>query len=272
MIAKPPEEKLGSSPGEAASGIRGLLISLALFAIGLIGLGVLFGVWVLYAVNQAKLEARRKTSAHQLQQIVLAMHQYHDDHGFLPRAGWTLPSGERTRSWRVSLLPYIEQKTLFNQIHVDEPWNSKANQIATSYRPSLFRIPVDYDRSDSDTDYLVITGPGTLFEEGRDLNFAACTDGPANTIIAVEVLSSGVHWAEPRDLDIRTMVCKINQGGAKGIRSPWKGGAYVAFADGSVRFLPNETLEANLRAMITRNGDEVVNPDGLTPPKVLSGQ
>lgn len=251
---------------------RRLLVAFAVGLFFLVGTITLAGVGLFYAVDQAKLAARRTSSAHNLKNIVLAMHAYHDEHGKFPRAGWTLPDGGRTRSWRVSLLPYLEQKQLFEQIRSDEPWNSDANRTVTRYRPSLFRIPVDDDRSDSDTDYLVITGPGTLFEEGRDLNFAACTDGPANTIIAVEVLDSGIHWAEPRDLDIRTMVCKINQGGAQGIRSPWKGGAYVAFADGSVRFLPDETLEANLRAMISRNGDEVVNPDGVTPPKVLTGQ
>ena len=104
------------------------------------------------------------------------------------------------------------------------------------------------------------------------MRLATCMDGPANTILAVEVVDSGVHWAEPKDLDIRTMIMKINGDRAKAISSPWPGGAYVAFADGSVQFLSSKTLEANLRAMITCNGNELVNPDGVTPPKVLTGQ
>lgn len=272
MSVQPANVKPEASPTHTAPGIRSVLLSLTVFVLGLVGVGVLYCMWVLYAVDNAKFEARRTSSAHNLKSIALAMHAYHDEHGSFPRAHWTLPSGERIRSWRVALLPYLEQKDVFDAIQQDEPWNAEANQQAYRYRPSIYRMPLDQDRSDFDTDYLVITGPGTLFEDGRDMRMSACTDGPANTILAVEVLKSGVHWAEPRDLDIRTMILKINGGGAKGICSPWPGGAHVAFADGSVRFLDDKTLEANLRAMISRNGDELVNSDGVTPPKVLRGQ
>lgn len=38
-----------------------------------------------------------------------------------------------------------------------------------------------------------------------------------------------------------------------------RSGFHVAFGDGSVRFLPMDTPEATLRAMITRNGGEQLN-------------
>lgn len=201
--------------------------------------------------------SRRMQSGNHLKQIALAMHNYHEEYGHLPRAYWVTEDGERRYSWRVALLPFIEEQDLADRYRPLEAWNSGGNLELSKERVKVYEQPGKTEMN-TETCYMVITGPGTLFEEGKDISFADCTDGLANTILAVEVKDSGVNWAQPVDLDIRNMIFQINRGGL-GIGSPWKGGAQVAMADGSVRFLDDKTLESTLRAMITRAGGETVS-------------
>jgi prepilin-type processing-associated H-X9-DG protein len=230
--------------------------NLRLGCLVLVGLAIVVA-FCLPAMRHAGPAARRMSSGNNLKQIALAMHNYHDIHGKFPRAYHLTENGERTLSWRVAILPYIEQAELRQRYRADEPWDSEANLLVGEEPISVYRNPGDEGSKPNQTSYMVITGPGTLFEEGKDFSFADCLDGSANTILAVEVINSGANWTQPIDLDIRNMILKIN-GGGFGISSPWKGGANVAFADGSVRFLPNDTLEESLRAMITRAGGEEV--------------
>ncbi len=213
---------------------------------------------VLPNIRYAGPAARRMSSGNNLKQIGLAMLNYHDLHGKFPRAYHVLPSGERTMSWRVAILPHVEQESLFHRYRSDEPWNSQANLEVAKERVPQYQNPSNKDRDSRETYYMVITGPGTMFEEGKDFSFDDCRDGTANTILAVEVKATGVNWAQPVDLDIRNMIFKLN-GGAFGISSDSPGGAQVVFVDGHVRFLSNDTLESTLRAMITRSGGEDVH-------------
>lgn len=241
--------------------LRKALVSLAVVCFGLCALVLAFS-WVLIAlVNHGKFEGRRRISENNLRQIGIAMQNYHTEHGCLPRAHWKSATGERTLSWRVALLPYLEAKDYFDLIDVSKPWDSLENKRAINGRIPTFMMPIEDDSPMTDTSYVVITGPGTLFEEGKSVTFAECTDGLQNTILAVEVSHSHIHWTEPRDFDIRTMRLQINGAPSIGISSPWPGGANVLFADGSVRFLRNELLESDLKAMITRGGGESISFD-----------
>ena len=193
-----------------------------------------------------------------MKQIALAFHNYNDVYGSFPAAYQLDADGKRTMSWRVAILPFLEQQNLYQMYKADEPWDSAVNQAVSNVSVMTYRNPADAKASPTETNYMVITGPGTLFEEGKQTKFSDITDGTSNTILAVEVVGTGVKWAEPKDLDINTMIFKVNGGGANSIGSPFPGGANVAMADGSVRFMSNDVLEATLRAMVTRNGGEVV--------------
>lgn len=209
------------------------------------------------AVMSARQAARRMMSQGHLKQIGLAFHNYHDTYKQLPRAYYLTTSGERTLSWRVAITPFLEHHTILDEYHPEEPWNSPANFEVNSFALSIYRAPWNSDLKSRETGYMVITGPGTLFEEGKAISFDDCGDDLSTTILAVEVMGSGVPWNQPVDLDILNMVFKIN-GGGMGIRSPWDNGANVLFADGSVVYLPKETLASTLKAMITRSGGEQV--------------
>jgi prepilin-type N-terminal cleavage/methylation domain-containing protein len=83
---------------------------------------------LLPAVQQAREAARRSTCKNNLKQIGIALHNYHDTHNTFPmgveRKDNTGACGATAANnwysnrtlWRVFLLPYMEQDSLFNQV------------------------------------------------------------------------------------------------------------------------------------------------------------
>jgi prepilin-type processing-associated H-X9-DG protein len=247
-------------PSSSSSGGTFAAVGVIIAVVGIGGVmcaGILVAL-LLPAVQAARTAARRAASQNNMKQIGLAFHNYHDTYRVLPAAYQVDAEGKRTMSWRVAILPFLEQQQVFERYKSDQAWDSAVNQAVANMVIPTYKNPADGKGGMSETSYMVITGPGTLFEEGKQFTFTDVTDGLSNTILAVEVVGTGTNWAEPKDLDINTMAMKINSGGANSIGSPSPGGANVLFADGSVRFLSNNVLEQTLKAMITRNGGEVV--------------
>ena len=83
-------------------------------------------------------------------------------------------------------------------------------------------------------------------------------DGIRNTIVFVEVKDSGIHWAEPRDLDFGKMSFRVNDPNGEGISSYHPGVAGVVFADGQIRFIDDGFDPNLLKALLTINGGEDV--------------
>src|SRR2546426_8412471 len=69
------------------------------------------------------------------------MHIYQERHGRLPPAVVYGKYGEALHSWRVLLLPYIEQDALFKQFKLDEPWDSPHNIQLLPKIPSTYAAP-----------------------------------------------------------------------------------------------------------------------------------
>jgi hypothetical protein len=105
------------------------------------------------------------------------------------------------------------------------------------------------------TSYRGISGPGASFEAGKKLKFTDFTDGLSNTIMVIET-DELVPWAKPGDFpfDPKKPLPKIV---APGNRAVFQ----ALFGDGSVRALKVTTSEKTLKALFTRNGGEIVDPD-----------
>jgi prepilin-type processing-associated H-X9-DG protein len=167
-------------------------------------------------------------------------------------------------SWRVLLLPFVDQAPLYAQYRFDEPWDGPNN------RKLADKIVYAYTCYSDDhggkggaptmTSYVAIVGPDTAWPEHGAASLPDIKDGTINTLLVVEVANSGIHWMEPRDLHVVQMAPTINAKSGQGISSRDTGGAHVLLADGSVRFI-SETLTADaLRALLTAHaGDK--NPD-----------
>jgi prepilin-type processing-associated H-X9-DG protein len=225
---------------------------LAIVAIAIVGcLVVCSGILVallLPAVQAAREAARRAQSSNNLKQIGLALHQYHDIYSSFPPAVVTDDDGQPLYSGRVLLLPFLSQEALYEQFDKSKAWNSPENRAWSQTVIPVFVDPSSANPPVGQTDYLFVSGKGTIFETGKSTKLMDIADGTSNTIAIVEVKNSGINWAEPRDLVIPQPM-SLPAGNHPG-------GNNALFADGSVRFLSKSTGTNSIRAMATKDGGE----------------
>jgi RNA polymerase sigma factor (sigma-70 family) len=200
--------------------------------------------------------AARMVSQNNLKQIGIAMHNYHESFGALPAHAIYSKEGKPLLSWRVAILPYLDQDELYKEFHLDEPWDSEHN------RKLLDKMPKVYGVKGNETHYRVFVGKGAAFEGKEGTKFSTFTDGLSNTILMIEGPDT-VPWTKPDDYeyDPKKPLPKLGTG------KPFKNGINVAIADESVRMLPNNIAEKTLRAAITRNGGENIDLNESEPKK-----
>ena len=107
---------------------------------------------------------------------------------------------------------------------------------------------------------MAVTGPGTVFDGAKATTMSEITDGTSNTIMIVEVESSGVNWAQPMDVDASQSSPPWSPPGPGKPGSRHPGGIQAALCDGSVQFLSNATPPATVQALTTKAGGELVPP------------
>jgi prepilin-type processing-associated H-X9-DG protein len=214
------------------------------------------------AMSASRSAARRSQSTNNMKQIGLAMFNYEAANGHLPGTIRD-KDGKALLSWRVQLLPYLEEAALYNEFKLDEPWDSAHNKPLMDRMPMSFTIPGAL-QAPGMTYYRGFSGASTLFdpEAKGGVKIADITDGTSNTIAVVEA-KEAVEWTRP-DNDL---AFDNKEDTAKALLPKlgghFPGGFNTLFLDGSVRFI-KETINLNvLRALITRNGGEVIANDSF---------
>jgi hypothetical protein len=206
---------------------------------------------LLPAVQSARAAARRVSSMNNQKQMMLAMHNYLDARGAFPAQASYDKNGKPLLSWRVHILPYIDQQDLYNQFHLDEPWDSPHNRKLIDKIPPTFLSPSVPYHNDGKTVYLGVAGEGLAFgREGRKIS--DFTDGTSNTVLMVEANpDQGVVWTKPQDwnFDERRPM--------EGLGSAQPGGFIVSMADGSVQFVASNVDPETWKALLTVSGGEV---------------
>lgn len=210
--------------------------------------------------------AAREKDQKQLEQIGAAFHGFLDAHRRLPQAvAFRTKTGLPGLSWRVALLPYLGQEELYRKFRLDEPWDSPANRPLLAEMPEVYLMPGQANDRSGQTYYQVFVGKKTLFEEPKPnppagpegvqlgLRSADATDGMANTILATAGRSP-VQWSRPEDLPFQPLSLVVSP-----LSDRVPGGFNILLGDGSVRFLEHTTPDRLLKALITRNGGDVVN-------------
>ncbi len=215
-----------------------------------------------------------------LKTLTLAMHNYHDAAKSFPASSTSDAKGKPLQSWRIALLPYLEQSELYEKIKKDEPWDSPYNQQFHAKMPDAFASPflTDEQTKKGVTNYVVVVATkkpkpaddrNERFDHATTPAFsgpnrwsgiAAFMDGLSNTLLIVE-RTKPVCWMDPEgDLTFEVAAKGINKD-PDGLGSPTKddfgtGGINVAMGDGSSVFLPDIVPEDSLKAFLTRGGGE----------------
>ncbi len=196
-------------------------------------------LFLLPAVAATREAARRSQCVNNLKQIAIALHNYHDTYKTLPPAYIADKNGKPIHSWRVIILPWIEQQALYDRYKFDEPWdgpnNSKLHKALRGYQ-------CPNDRG-SQSSYYVVVGDQTAWPGEQARSWSQITDGLANSILVVEAEGRGRHWMEPVDIPIEEALrLFVSPETDKGHRREdyfyeyWNG-RNVALGDGSVHFI-----------------------------------
>ena len=227
---------------------------------------------LLPAVMAAKKAFYRAECVAKIGTITTALCAYRAEHGTLPPAFTVDENGKPLQSWRVLILPYLgdDAKALYDNLRLDEPWDSEFNSAFHAQIPDVFRCPSAKDLKEGETIYSVLLGDDGLFDEsGTGKDFIETTKLPGrdvwNQFLVVE-RAEPVCWMKPdQELKIADFTADGKTDLAKffGSRRHTGGINYSTPAD-AVRFIseaePEAEVEARLRGLPLPKKEDVAEP------------
>jgi len=204
----------------------------------------------------AKPMAQSQTS-NKLKQFALAFHNYESAYRTFPTYAELKKNGKPSGlSWRVHILPFIEQAELYNQFKLDEPWDSPHNIQLLERMPEIYKPVMMLGSAEVvppfHTTYVAPIGEKTIFGQDKPVSLGQVTDGTSNTILFVEVQPEhAIPWTSPEEypFDPADPAAKFRVVG---------GQVTVALADGAVLNMRADEPAAYWNALFSRNGGEVV--------------
>jgi hypothetical protein len=200
---------------------------------------------------------RAQASIDNLKSVGLAFHNYVSTNDHLPPAATYGPDGQPRLSWRVALLPYLDEGKLYSEFRQDEPWDSPHNKALIARMPAVFKTP-HAPAPDGTTRIRGFAGKGTLFDGVKGIGFAKITDGTSNTMLTI-VASEPAIWTQPGELPF------VEGQPLPALDESDERGNLIGLADGSVRFVLNPKDATFLRQIITRAGGEVIQWPPVMP-------
>lgn len=200
---------------------------------------------------------RYKAVGNQLKQIGLALHNLHDEaSSFLPsqeeHPEFYDENGRLKVSWRVHLLPYMDQKPLYEQFKLDEAWDSPNNAPLAKNMPDVFKSP-DTPADSNKTRFRVFEGKRekndngeekmtTLFPLGQPARIRDTLDGTSNTIIVVEAgPDKAVEWTKPGGLNPAQPKAELGETASQ---------VAILKGDGSISLVKKDLEDAQWKEMI----------------------
>jgi prepilin-type N-terminal cleavage/methylation domain-containing protein/prepilin-type processing-associated H-X9-DG protein len=247
-------------------------------------LGILVSL-LLPAVQAAREAARRMSCTSNLRQIGVGLLSYHNSHRSFPPGGVELrlswhDTTKRQFAWSAFLLPFIEQKNVYDQIDFGRAFDAPENARAAAYVLPVYVCP-SVPRASLTSEGRGVCDYGGLYGErilspnnppkgamlyDRVLRVGDFTDGTSATLVVSE--DSGftdMQWINARNLFDQAYA--INERPSpqhpleNEIRSRHPGGANGLFVDGSVRFLRDDMPLDVLAAICTRAGGETIRDE-----------
>jgi prepilin-type N-terminal cleavage/methylation domain-containing protein len=229
------------------------------------------------AVQKVRASAAKAQCLNNLKQLGLALNAHHTQYQRFPvgctewRAGHDLT--KRQLAWSVYLLPFVEQKNVYEQLDLSKAFDHAANATAAATALSVFRCPTTTSKPATvqgrgACDYggiygQRITGPQNvpqgLMVHDKVIRDKDVPDGLSTTLaIGEDTKAPDGQWINGRN--VFEQAFPINQGPAfdNELRSDHFQGSHGVFADGAAKFLNQRMSTTVLAALCTRNGGEIV--------------
>jgi Protein of unknown function (DUF1559)/Domain of unknown function (DUF4190) len=214
--------------GGKGMAITGIALSVVSLVVMLPFYAILF-----FAVGRIRDAAGRMQSSNNLKQMALAMANHASTYNdSFPTATIRSKDGKPLLSWRVAMLPFLEQGQLYNEFHLDEPWDSPHNSKLLPRMPKVYWMPSTGEITDGKTYYQVFVGPDTMFadpDHPANYKTSFAIKGTSQTVTIAEA-DNAVPWTKPEDI-------VFNPASPPTFRGHWNGAFQVALADGSVRLV-----------------------------------
>jgi hypothetical protein len=234
--------------------------------IGCLIIVAVLAVLLMRGVQSVREAACQSACQGRFNQLCLALNNYHEVHGHFPPAYIVGPDGKPWHSWRVLVLPYMDQSRVYDQYRFDEPWDGPNNRLlADKIYLKIFQCcgGLDYGTG-LHTNIVAIVGDGTAFPGAESTRLSDFRDGGRHTILLAEYRKADIHWMEPRDLNAGDMSFLVNDPAAPSISSPHPAGPAVVFPDSikAYRLRPPLSVDT-LRALTKTRGDDRLRRESL---------
>jgi hypothetical protein len=215
---------------------------------------------------------RRSICQSNLRLISLGVQNYRDCHKTFPPAFIPDEQGKPKHSWRVLILPFIEEKALYDAYDFGEPWDGPNNSKLIAQMPGAYACPDDtrFPRgTPTYTNYVAVVGPRTMWPGPQGRRLIEITDGTSHTVQVLEDNSLTIPWTEPRDLALEEALGLLTApaptaGGPhrhEGYFYQYYHGRHVSLPDGSIVFLPYGVDRGTWLALLTINDGSRDDPD-----------
>ena len=210
------------------------------------------------AVQEARKIDKHTMCRNHLKQIGLAFLNYQDVHQHFPACSGSDPN--LPISWRVELLPFLEQEEIFTRWNRKLNWDDRENEVlATHQFPSIYLCPEYGPHSEAGekrlAQYVCLTGPETVFANRHAPNLRTdFPDGASHTLIAGEVRQASPFWVRPQDVSPEKLLADMRK------KTTHRDYVHVLTADAGARYLPVSADLNFIRALTTPDGGEKI-PD-----------
>jgi prepilin-type processing-associated H-X9-DG protein len=230
--------------------------------------------WILFIIDSQSVHksSRRGQCANNLHQIGLALLDYESERGCFPPPYMRDKDGKLWQSsWRILIMPQLGRLDLYDAYNLIESSDGPTNSKLVQKMPQILQCPSDPSAiKQSTTNYVAVIGTDTLWPDDKPIGFKDIPDGADKTILLIEWPRSDINWLEPRDLTISRLLKELESNAKPNrfaVHTEDHGplylpetGVHVLFADGSVRLFSVDYLRKNMKAMLTRNGGETIEP------------
>jgi hypothetical protein len=204
-------------------------------------------------IAESQKAAARRMKTMPLREIGLAFHNYHDIYNGFPSycAPQSSPEDNKGLSWRVYLLPLLGESALYEEFHLDEPWDSDHNKTLIERMPEIYEC--EGVEKPGHSSFHVFTGEGTPFGNEEPIRIANITDGTSNTIMVVQAGPDKADiWTKPSGIE-------FNSEDPKAALGKLAETFLILLCDGSVRDVSSEIDDTTLNRPIQHADNEVVD-------------